>query len=244
LTTICCPELFTQQPHHPELNEKFHSHSQENISNVLFWNDIYRRLATEEVEFDTIVECGVGRGRSLITLAAIREYYEKLNLLKSPISIYGLDSFEGFPKPSIEDASWRNPKAGEWSHSPSGNLKYTPDLILEIFRNANVSTSNLELVKGFFNDTTPFLAAKEIRIGILHCDGDLYHSVKSPLDNLNGKIAIGGVIVFDDFLENGNEENDAFPGARKAFNEFISSNADSYEKIWSPRGNVILKKTA
>lgn len=238
-----CPDLFIQKPHNPSLDEKFHAHSQENIANTLFWNNIFHGLASCDIAFNAIVECGVGRGRSLITLASLRNYYENLCLTKdSIITIYGLDSFEGFPEPTFEDNSHRAPKKGEWSYSPSGIYKYSPEFIAEVLANANVNDSYIELVKGFFNETTPMLAMRDIQIGILHCDGDLYQSVKSPLDNLHQKVVPGGFIVFDDFLKNSDPRKDAFPGARQAYQEFILDNGKKYEHEHSPRGNVVLRK--
>ena len=48
-------------------------------------------------------------------------------------------------------------------------------------------------------------------------------------------------IVFDDFILESDME-DAFPGARKAYEEFINTNQSEYEHFPSVRGNVILKK--
>ena len=67
------------------------------------------------------------------------------------------------------------------------------------------------------------LKSKNLKIGILHLDGDLYHSVKEPLENLSKSVVKGGFIVFDDFILESDIE-DAFPGARKAYEEFISNN--------------------
>ena len=43
--------------------------------------------------------------------------------------------------------------------------------------------------------------------------GDLYHSVKEPLENLS-KSVVKGIYSFDDFILESDIE-DAFPGARK-----------------------------
>ena len=36
--------------------------------------------------------------------------------------IFGYDSFEGFPDPTIEDRAFRDPKKGDWSKSPNWEI--------------------------------------------------------------------------------------------------------------------------
>ena len=242
-------QLFKQEKHPEEVDETYHIFSGANISNVFFWNIIFENLSKEKIVFDSIVECGVGRGRSLLSINQLLDIYIKIKLFEygekefsNKIKVYGLDSFQGFPKPTKFDKSFRNPHAGEWSHSPSKKYEYNAEFINKIFTKAGVTKKYLELIKGFFDKTTNQLKLKNLKIGILHLDGDLYLSVKDPLQNLSGKVVRGGFIVFDDFILNSNSE-DAFPGARKAYEEFINNNQNKYEHFPSVRGNVILKKT-
>ena len=241
-------KLFKQEIHPEEVDEIFHIFSGPNISNVFFWNIIFEDLAKEKIIFDSIVECGVGRGRSLLTINQLLDLYLKTFILNpynkkvdSKIKVFGLDSFEGFPPPTKFDKSFRNPKEGEWSHSPSKKYKYNEGFIKEIFTKSGVSTEYLELIKGFFNESTPLLKSKNPKIGILHLDGDLYLSIKDPLQNLSGCVVKGGFIVFDDFILE-NDKEDAFPGARKAYEEFINEKRCDYVQFPSVRGNIILKK--
>ena len=241
-------ELFKQEKHPTNVDEIFHIFSSSNISNVFFWNIIFQDLSKENLVFDSIVECGVGRGRSLLTINQLLDLYIKTNFLNPEnidfnknLKVYGLDSFEGFPEPSEFDISFRNPKAGEWSHSPSGKYKYGIDFIKEIFKNSGVTMEYLELIKGFFEESTQFLRSKNLKIGILHLDGDLYLSTKQPLINLSDFVVKGGFIVFDDFILN-SDSQDAFPGSRKAYEEFINAKGKDYEHFFSVRGNIILKK--
>jgi hypothetical protein len=82
----------------------------------------------------------------------------------------------------------------------------------------------LTLVKGFFADTLPFNDSKQI--ALLNIDGDLYQSYRDCLSNLFHKLSSGGVILFDDFGEEGREQS--FPGARRAVKEFLG---DEYSTI-------------
>ena len=242
------PELFIQKKHPDQVDEIFHTFSGFNISNVFFWDQIFSYLSKDNIIFDSIVECGVGRGRSLLTINQLLQIYLKTKIFNFEgtqfdeiVKVFGLDSFEGFPEPTKFDDSFRKPLKGEWSKSPSGKYKYNQDFIKDIFNNAFVSQDNLELIEGFFEQSAFNLRDKNLRIGILHLDGDLYESTKAPLEHLSESVVKGGFIVFDDFILN-TKEADSFPGSRKAYEEFMQKNKNDFENFYSPRGNVILRK--
>ena len=241
------PTLFKQIPHPAQVDEGFHAFTSDNIANVYFWTLIFDLISSVPVDFNSIIECGVGRGRSLISISSLARIYvqtDQLAVRSDQLKIYGFDSFEGFPHPKVEDKSFRNPQKGDWSSSPSGKYQYSPEFLHTVLANASVDSSGLALVKGFFSDSIPpFIDANPgLKIGILHCDGDLYESVQAPLDLLSDFVVPGGVIVFDDFILDSNPADDAFPGARLAYQEFMTSNSHLYEVIPSPRGNVILRR--
>lgn len=50
--------------HNKEIDEKFHQLNIGNIGNVIYWWEFLKAIS--EVPGD-IVECGIGRGRSLVT---------------------------------------------------------------------------------------------------------------------------------------------------------------------------------
>jgi hypothetical protein len=150
--------------------------------------------------------------------------------------------------------SRRNPKKGDWSQSPNRNFEYSVDNLFKIltFAGLNVpfcgggdssyltNPTNLKIVKGFFDQTTRNLPTE--KIALLHLDGDLYNSVKIPLDNLASKISIGGIVVVDDFQVVDEKSGDeAFPGARTAINEFLISH-DNFVMKESIRGTPVLVK--
>lgn len=108
-------------PHHSGLDELFHQLNLANIANVLYWREFFELVRGVPGDY---VECGVGRGRSLLIVAA-------LNALLEPEAggrrkLWAYDSFQGFPEPTPEDRSHRNPMAGEWASSPSGKYHYGP----------------------------------------------------------------------------------------------------------------------
>ena len=229
--------LFKQTKHPSDLSDYYHLYNSSNILNVVYWWEYFREINFHEIEGD-IVECGVGRGRSLITLASINRLVSNYYGVKKR-KIFALDSFEGFPDPTSFDASPRNPKQGDWSMSPNNQFEYSPEAIKMVLKNAEVD-EDIDFIKGFFDTTTKNLATESI--SILHLDGDLYESVRDPLNNLWNKVSIGGVIVLDDYLFESKEE-EPFPGARKAVMDFLEKNT-SFEYLKSIRGTPYLKRIA
>jgi len=228
-------ELFIQKPHPSSVSDYFHCMDSGNILNVVYWWEFFQQ--TSSIDGD-IVECGVGRGRSLITLMSINNLMTNISPNYSK-QIYALDSFEGFPEPSKEDVSPRNPKKGEWHESPNKQFKYSIKTLNEIITNSNLD-NNVKTIKGFFEKTTVDFPTD--KISILHLDGDLYQSLLAPLKNLWHKISIGGIIVIDDFVSD--EEfaaDEQFPGARQAVKEFLKTN-DCFEYLVSIRGTPYLKR--
>ncbi len=159
-----------------------------------------------DVEGD-IVECGVGYGR---TLLIIHELVKYLGLKKH---IWGFDSFQGFPPPTAEDLSLRNPRAGEFSCSLSSVKGY--------LKNVGLTEKELEeditLVPGFFPDS--FRAVNVRKISFLNLDVDLYQSYKSCLEEFYEKLSPGGVIIFDEYKNEIEARN--FPGASRAIDDFF-----------------------
>ena len=76
-------KLFQQEKHPKEVDETFHIFSASNISNVFFWNIIFEELSNKHILFDSIVECGVGRGRSLLTINHLLDLYLKTKILNN-----------------------------------------------------------------------------------------------------------------------------------------------------------------
>lgn len=176
------------------------------LSNYDYFSARYADVASVEGD---IVECGVGVGHSMLALL-INAHREGKGR-----TVWGFDSFEGFPEPTVEDTSRRNPKKGEWKN-------ITPALLDDIlFRRCQVpaeARKQLRLVPGFFDATLP--KATVGKIALLHLDVDLYGSYQTCLAELYDKVVPGGVILFDEYKQ-GNVQ-DVFPGAAKAIDEFFA----------------------
>lgn len=154
-----------------------------------------------------IVECGVGRGRSLAMLAflAIDEGKGR--------NIWGFDSFEGLPESSAEDNSIRRLKAGQ--------IKYGTYEVKEYLDRSGVDPfyfrSHISLVKGFFQESLSKYRGSGIVL--LHLDVDLYESYRTTLQELYPKVVPGGAVLFDEYM--GTWEHLHFPGAQKAIDEYL-----------------------
>jgi len=216
--------------HNSEIDDKFHQLNLSNIGNVIYWNKFFEM--TKNVPGD-IVECGIGRGRSLLILCALNYYFEKDE--GGQRQIFGYDSFEGFPEPKIEDKSLRSPKKGDWASSPSGKYDYSPEFIKQILNEANIPLEKIDLtlMKGFFNES--LINHPQNPIAILHIDGDLYESHKSVLEKLFDQVNRGGVIIFDDVLEVEDSE-DPFPGGKLAVKEFFK---EKYQLLKTSIGGTL-----
>ena len=114
-----------------------------------------------------------------------------------PNTIFGFDSFEGLPE------KWDQGLAK--GHFAVAKL---PEV-----------RSNVQLVKGWFNETLPpFLAKHSGMIGFMHVDCDLYSSTRTIFDLLEPRLGPGAVIVFDEYFNFPNWKE----GEHKAFQEFLA----------------------
>ena len=101
--------------------------------------------------------------------------------------IHGFDSFEGLQE------SWvSNPKN---AFSLGGKMPK--------------ARGNVQLSKGFFDTTLPIWAREHgDKVAFLHIDCDLYSSTKTIFDALRDRMQVGTVILFDDYFNFTNWEQD------------------------------------
>ena len=137
------------------------------------------RKETFKVAFDDapvtgyIVECGVGRGGTLMHLVKKANEGQR---------VFGFDSFQGLPE------DWKMSDDFTW---PEGSFACeVPEV------------EGAEIRVGYFADTLPEWKKEHFgRIAILHFDGDLYSSAVTVLTELNDQIVPGTVLMFDDMYE-------------------------------------------
>ena len=155
----------------------------------------------------TVVECGIGKGRTFLELVAISL------IEKDGRTFWGFDSFGGFPEPHEEDRGIRNPKKGELN-------EITREMLNSMLIRAGATSLWIEekskIIEGFFSDSLKRYDGKPI--AFLHIDADLYESYRDVLRALFPFVSKGGVVLFDEYGEK------QWPGATKAVDEFLSAN--------------------
>lgn len=175
---------------------------------------LYRLVAATESVPGAVVECGVGQGWSLLSLAlALRDRH-------SPRALWGFDSFEGFPEVTAADASPRQARAGDYAVPMSVVMaRLRASGLDELYLRGRVT-----LVKGSFADTLRHPEPAEI--SLLNLDVDLYDSYRTCLEALWPRVAVGGIVTFDEYVR----EAPNYPGAARAIDEFLDGRAFTREK--------------
>ena len=147
------------------------------------------------------VECGVWKGRTLLMLAALGGPNR---------TVWGFDSFQGFPELSTHDMK----ESAEREHFRDTSLP-----MVQKFLAFNKVSSRL--VSGFFRDTLPKHKREIGLIALLCLDCDIYDSYQCCLEELYDSVAPGGVILLDEYK--GEYEYRKWPGAAKAVDEFCTA---------------------
>jgi O-methyltransferase len=177
------------------------------------------RITDQLVAMDSnvdIIECGVYRGSTLLGMA------HRLALRgRRDVRLFGCDSFEGFPAPTREDALDDGSFHPRAEQGVFGDSSYE-GLLTRI--SALGYSSNIVLVKGFFEDALPQLADR--RFSLAHIDCDLYQSYLTCLEFLYPRMVKGGFMVFDDYFS-----RSVYPGAPKAVDEFFSNKPEKLQRF-------------
>jgi hypothetical protein len=162
-----------------------------------------------------IVECGVWKGGSMLTVA---ETLVQLNQANRTLYLY--DTFEGMSEPTEHDETFYNEKAKTLLVSNADkdkNLVWAYSTLEEVKSTMALSTYNPELIryiKGKVEETVPSVMPK--KIALLRLDTDWFESTKHEMEHLFPLLETGGVLIIDDYGH--------WKGARKAIDEYIDSN--------------------
>ena len=159
-----------------------------------------------------IVECGVGPGRSTFAFSIISQHITRSR------EIWGFDTFEGIPPPTVEDGKSNRHKAGWWNHPQQQ--------VVELLQFNGIDPSfvseNITFVPGRFDESLSKYDGAPI--ALLHLDVDFYESYKVALESLYDYVAPGGTVAFDEYL------NPTWPGATQAIDEFFADRPDEVVK--------------
>jgi hypothetical protein len=190
--------------------------------------DIVRKIEHERVP-GALVECGIAEGGTAAMLALANKKLGITNREK-----WFFDSFEGLPEPTEED--YINGKAGVFIRPlPKGSCLGTIEQVSELmFLTLNLAEAEVNLIKGWFQETIPSYKEKIGDIAILRLDGDWYDSTKIPLENFYEKVSSGGIVIIDDY-------STCF-GSKKATDEFRMKQNITSPLIPDDRGGVWFEK--
>ena len=110
-------------------------------------------------------------------------------------AVHGFDSFEGIPE------DWHQEPRG--SYSTNGQLPSVPE--------------NVSLHVGWFDDSLPkFLNEFKEPVRFMNIDCDIYSSTRTILELLADRVAVGTVIVFDEYIGYEHWRKDEFRAFQEA----------------------------
>jgi O-methyltransferase len=161
-----------------------------------------------------LVECGVWRGGSMMAAALTL-----IGLGVRDRALHLFDTFEGMTEPTEADVDYEGaaaaprflsqrtgPNASAWCYASledaTANLAST-----------GYPADRIRFVKGRVEDTLPGEAPE--RIAILRLDTDWYESTLHELRHLYPRLAVGGVLLVDDYGH--------WEGCRKATDEYLAT---------------------
>jgi hypothetical protein len=129
-----------------------------------------------------IAEFGSFRGGSAIFMAIVAQE------LCPGTKVFAFDSFAGMPE---TDARRDAHKAGDFANVDAEEIRLFAE---------KAGVRNLELVKGFFDESIPRALPSIGPLRLAHIDCDLYDAVVASYEGSKPSMVRGGYIVFDDPL--------------------------------------------
>lgn len=171
-----------------ELNETLLFNTRISISRILFLDFLYKKIKKIP---GSIVEFGVHFGSTISILQSLRGIYEPYNHSRI---IYGFDTFNGFPK---------NEKFKKKNNTFKMKKDYYHNLnnFLEIQEQFSPigHKKKFELIKGDVRNTLNTFINKNkfLLFSLVFFDLDLKNSTAYCLRKILGKMAKGGILVFD-----------------------------------------------
>lgn len=134
------------------------------------------------------IETGVWRGGASIFMRGVLKAYNCTDR-----KIWVADSFEGLPPPDAE--AYPVDKDSVFHKFPQ--LAVSLEQVQANFAKYGLLDEQVVFLKGWFKDTLP--TAPIQKLAVMRLDGDMYESTINALDNLYGKLSVGGFAVIDDY---------------------------------------------
>lgn len=181
---------------------------------VLALRDAVRYVCDAEIP-GAIVECGVWRGGSMLTVALTL-----LDLGETSRDLYLFDTFTHMPDATERDRDIFGNRAIDLlpAARAASTLANTPvDEVQRLILNTGYPAERVHMVPGMVEDTVPDLAPHQI--ALLRLDTDWYASTRHEMDHLYPRLSVGGVLIVDDYGH--------FLGSREAVDEYFAASNES-----------------
>lgn len=204
----------------PSFDEIFHDENRfllyahpSRIAKMLAHLEAYRRV------FDVpgaIIECGVFKGASFVTLATFRSLLDPMPNRQ----LIGFDTFSEFPTTDFQpDVAKREAFIRE-----AGSKSIGRDELEAVLERKSLG-ANVELIAGDITETLPRFvdAHPELRVALLNLDTDIYEPAKVILEQLWPRMSPGGVVLLDDY--------GVFEGETKAVDEYFEGRGIAVEEL-------------
>jgi O-methyltransferase len=175
-----------------------------------------------------IVECGVWRGGSALlaaltieatgpakTPAVTRRWFDpRTSKAPNKRHFWLYDTFEGMTAPTARDIDTEGVAAQTYlaAYADDGKWCYADERdVREVFLSNGIAESDFRLIKGDVVQTLKVHQPKQI--ALLRLDTDWYESTLAELEVLYPRLAVGGVLIVDDYGH--------WDGARQAVDEYF-----------------------
>jgi hypothetical protein len=182
------------------------------ISRILYQDYLYQKILSVP---GVILEFGVHWGATIATLLNLRGIYEPYNHSRS---IYGFDTFNGFPEVSGEDGGFS--KQGDYATSEGYEKELERVLSIHESFSPIAHVQKFELIKGDVQETLPDFLERNPHavVSMAIFDMDIYAPTKHALESIMPRLTKGSLLVFDEL------NCRHFPGETQAVDEVIGLN--------------------
>jgi len=214
-------------------NQNLYNLSREK-SNSSFSDNDYKKLRFNFLEvfledfinkkktFNDFVECGCWKGQSTYIIASL------IKKARLNIKLNVFDSFEGLSDFCDVDKS----KIKNQSHQDKLSKYFKSDL--DVLRNNTLQEFDfINYYKGWIPEK--FVEIKDKTFSFIHIDVDLYQPTYDSISFFYPRLEKDGIIICDDY------NSSLFPGAKKAFDEYLE-NKNYSNLIKIPTGGICLIK--
>ena len=164
-----------------------------------------------------ISEFGVYKGGASIVMASVLFFLEPGTTRKCHL----FDSFEGHP--NYKATADKDFDLVEWGGKVIGPIQGVIDALKEFGLHDQLESKRIILHKGWFKDTAPNLRRP---LALLRADGDAYTSTMDTLTNAYKHLAIGGLVIVDDY--------DTYQSCRNAVIDFFKAENISMKALIEP----------